>query len=200
MNGPKQALRESKIVARLRLSSEDRASLSHTIAARVIALEAFERARTLALYSPMGAEVDTAEIAQAAAAGGKRVAYPRIVQGRRALELAACGPDVLRPGDLHTREPPADAPAIPMSEIDAIIVPGVAFDASGHRLGRGRGHYDATLASLPARAVRVGLAFEMQMAPAVPQEEHDVALDIVVTETAVRFRVPGDSAVGDTSH
>jgi len=68
MNGPKQALRESKIVARLRLSSEDRASLSHTIAARVIALEAFERARTLALYSPMGAEVDTAEIAQAAAA------------------------------------------------------------------------------------------------------------------------------------
>jgi 5-formyltetrahydrofolate cyclo-ligase len=90
MDATKQALRESMLVARLRLSSDDRSSLAHAIAARVIALEAFHRARTLALYAPMGAEVDTAEIAHAAAAQGKRVAYPRVVAGRRELEFAAC--------------------------------------------------------------------------------------------------------------
>jgi 5-formyltetrahydrofolate cyclo-ligase len=203
MNVAKQALREAMVMARLRLSSDDRASFAHAIARHLLALTAFERAQTLGLYAPIGAEVDTTEIAQEAAARGKRLTYPRLVHGRRALEFVACREDELRPGALRTREPPLDAPAVPVSEIDTIIVPGVAFDASGNRLGRGRGHYDATLASLPPHAVRVGLAFEVQIAASVPREEHDVAVDVVVTEAAVRFRPRAGAARSeqdDSSH
>jgi 5-formyltetrahydrofolate cyclo-ligase len=200
MHGTKQALREAMILARSRLSTGDRTAFAHAISLRVIALEAFERARTLALYAPMGAEVDTAQIARAAASRGKRVVYPRLVAGQRALAFAVCGGDSLRPGALGAREPPADAPELPLTEIDLAIVPGLAFDARGQRLGRGRGHYDATLAMLRADASRVGLAFEVQIVPAVPTEEHDVALDAVVTEAATRFRLSGAAARAGTSH
>jgi 5-formyltetrahydrofolate cyclo-ligase len=71
---------------------------------------------------------------------------------------------------------------VPPSEIDCVVVPGVAFSPEGWRLGRGGGYYDATLAALP-RALRVGVAFEVQLVPTVPREPHDVALDAVVTES-----------------
>jgi 5-formyltetrahydrofolate cyclo-ligase len=196
----KQELREAMIVARLRLSPEDRAAFTHAIAARVTALEVFLRARTLALYAPVGAEVGTAEIARAAEALGKRVAYPRLVDGARALAFALCEEDALQPGALGTREPPPDSPAVLPFELDTVVVPGLAFDGCGRRLGRGRGYYDATLATLPAGTTRVGLAFETQIVPEVPHEAHDLALDVVVTETAVRFRPPGTGSSGDTSH
>ena len=200
MSGPKQALREQMTAARLRLSSEERSVLSHAVARRVLALDLFDGARTLGLYAPMGAEVDTAEIARAAAARGKRVAYPRLVPGARALGFAACDEGALRPGALRTREPPPEATAVPLRELDAVFVPGLAFDAGARRLGRGRGHYDATLAALPPAAAKVGLAFELQIVAAVPCEDHDVALDVVVTEAAVRFRPRESVADGDTSH
>ncbi len=200
MNGPKPALRAQMTAARLRLSSEDRAALSQAIARRVLALDLFERARTLGLYAPMGAEVDTAEIARVALACGKRVAYPRLVEGVRALGFAACAQEDLRPGALRTREPPPHASAVPLRELDAVIVPGLAFDAGARRLGRGGGHYDATLAALPESTVKIGLAFELQIVPAVPCEEHDVALDVVVTEVAVRFRAREAVEADDSSH
>jgi 5-formyltetrahydrofolate cyclo-ligase len=83
------------------------------------------------------------------------------------------------------REPPPDLPAVPLSEIELVLVPGVAFDGSGRRLGRGRGHYDATLAALSPAAVRIGLAFELQIVAAVPCEPHDMPLDAIVTERRV---------------
>jgi 5-formyltetrahydrofolate cyclo-ligase len=200
MNGTKQAMRAAMTAARSRLSAGDRAAFSHLIAARVLGLAAVQRAHTLALYAPMGAEVDTAEIARELAARGRRIAYPRLIDGERALAFAACREDALRPGPLGTREPPPEATAVPAREIAAVLVPGLAFDGRGCRLGRGRGHYDATLASLPAATARIGLAFEMQIVPAVPHEEHDLPLDVVVTEAEVRFRDPGGAPRGDTSH
>lgn len=200
MNGnSKGALRGAIIVARLRLSTEDRTALSHAVAERVVVLDAFVRAQTVALYAPMGAEVDTAEIAQAGAALGKRLAYPRLLEGDRALGFAACRADALLPGPLRTREPPPDAQAVPLGEVDLVLVPGVAFDARGRRLGRGRGHYDATLAGLPASARRVGLAFELQIVSAVPQERHDALLDTIVTEARVIVPMPAAEA-GDDGH
>jgi 5-formyltetrahydrofolate cyclo-ligase len=65
-----------------------------------------------------------------------------------------------------------------------VVVPGVAFSQDGHRLGRGGGHYDATLAQMP-RAVRLGVAFEAQLVAELPREPHDAPLDAVVTESRV---------------
>jgi len=98
------------------------------------------------------------------------------------MEFAACALDDLVAGPARVLEPPASAPAVPSIEVDLIAMPGLAFDVLGRRLGRGRGHYDATLAGLPRRAFRAGLAFESQVVPEVPAEPHDERVDAVVTE------------------
>lgn len=186
----KRALRAEVSEARLRLSAQDRAERSRRVADRVATLEAFARARILALYSSLGAEVDTSGIARRALEAGKVLAWPRVDPGARALEFASCLPEALVPGPLGSREPPGEADRVELGRIDCILVPGVAFDARGRRLGRGRGHYDATLAALPRRAVRIGLAFEVQVVPEVPREGHDVPLDAVVTEERVLWNRP----------
>jgi 5-formyltetrahydrofolate cyclo-ligase len=178
----KRALRERIVAARARLPAGERALAAAAVAERLAALPPWSRARTVALYAPLGAELDTAEVARRARANGKQIAWPRLIPGRLELGFAACGPDELRPGPLGTREPPPEAPEVPLAAIDLVVVPGVAFDPEGRRLGRGRGHYDATLAALPRSTPRVGLAFEAQIVARVPSEAHDAALDAVVTE------------------
>jgi 5-formyltetrahydrofolate cyclo-ligase len=184
MNDAKQALRSALVAARLRLDPADRAARSRAVTERVAGLDAFRTARTVALYAPLGAEVDTAGVARLAGAAGKRLAWPRLHPGDRAMTFAACAAADLVAGPLRALEPPATAAAVPAGELDLVLVPGVAFDAAGRRLGRGRGHYDATLAAAGA-AFLCGLAYEVQMVEQVPSEAHDVALDAVVTEARV---------------
>ena len=181
----KRLLREQTVTARARLSPGERATRSHAIADRVVLLDGFRRASIVALYVPVGAEVDTGELAHRAAAAGKTLVWPRSVPGSRRMVFASCSPGEMVPGPLGAPEPPAWAPAVPPGSIDLFVVPGLAFDPAGGRLGRGGGHYDATLAALPPGAPRVGLAFEAQLVPEVPREPHDVALDAVVTEERV---------------
>ncbi len=179
----KTALRRRMIAARSALSATDRETRSLAVADRVAALPAFAAARTLALYAPLGAEVDTAEIERRARVAGKQVAWPRIGAGR-VLIFARCTRDELLPGPRGALEPPPGAPPLPAGEVELVCVPGLAFDSALRRLGRGGGHYDATL---PAtwRAVKVGLAFEVQLVDAVPAEPHDAPVDLVVTEARV---------------
>ncbi len=187
----KRILREQAVAARARLSPAERATRSHAIADRVTGLDRWGPARTVALYAPIGVEVDTGEIARRAAADGKTLVWPRSVPGGRTMEFAACAPADMVRGPLGAPEPPAWSQAVPIASIDVVLVPGLAFDARGTRLGRGGGHYDATLAALPPRAARIGLAFEAQLVAEVPREAHDVALDAVVTEDRV---LPGAEA------
>jgi 5-formyltetrahydrofolate cyclo-ligase len=186
----KRALRAEMLAARMRLPPAARAAASRALAGRVASLPAFAAAGTVALYPAMGAEADPAEVARRALAAGKRLAWPRLEPGGLRLAFAACAPEDLVPGPAGTREPPPGAAPVPLEEIDLLLVPGVAFDARGQRLGRGRGHYDATLAALPRRSARVGLAFETQLVPEVPREAHDAPLDAVVTERRVVLASP----------
>jgi 5-formyltetrahydrofolate cyclo-ligase len=134
----------------------------------------------VALYAPLGTEVDALELARLV--GSLRTVYPRTVPGSRRMDFAHCAPRELVRGPLGTREPPRDAPSVDPASIDCIVLPGIAFSEKGHRLGRGGGYYDATLSEFPA-AQRVGIAFEVQILPEVPHEGHDAALDAVVTES-----------------
>ncbi len=195
----KQALRSRVLAARGALGPAERLERSRAVTARLLDLELFHRCRSLALYAAIGAEVDTSEIAHAAASRGKRVAFPRVRGGARALRFAACALDELVPGPHGTREPPPSAPDVEAADLDLVLVPGVAFDARGGRLGRGGGHYDATLAALPRGVARLGLAFELQVVPAVPREAHDEPLDGVITEARVLFRLPPGPAQGKSS-
>lgn len=182
----KRALRERLVHARSALPAAQRASASQAAAEVLESLAAWRGARVVALYFPVGAEVDTAHLAQSALQAGKRVAWPRTRPGEIALEFASCLPPDLIAGALGTRQPPLDAAIVPIGDLDLVVVPGVAFDRDGHRLGRGGGYYDATLALLAKRTVRVGLAFELQLVSAVPCEPHDAQVDGVVTERGLR--------------
>jgi 5-formyltetrahydrofolate cyclo-ligase len=181
----KRALRERLIALRAGLPPAAREAASRAIAERLANLPAWRNARTVALHAPLGAEVDTAEIARLAQAAGMRVAWPRISRTGAALEFASCAVSELVPGPARALEPPASSPSLPLDAIDLIVVPGVAFDTRGGRLGRGRGHYDATLGLLRPGTARVGLGFDEQVVDRVPVEPHDVPLDVVVTGSRV---------------
>jgi 5-formyltetrahydrofolate cyclo-ligase len=176
----KRALRSRLIAERARLSPEERAERSRRIAERAASLPYVISARTVALYAPLGTEVDALELARLI--GSLRTVYPRTVAGNRRMVFAHCAPRELVRGSLGTREPPPEAPAVDPAGIDCIILPGIGFSEDGRRLGRGGGYYDATLGEMPA-ARRVGIAFDVQVLPEVPHEGHDAVLDAIITES-----------------
>ncbi len=186
----KRELRSELIAARARLGSAERQAASAAIAARLAALEPFRSAETVGLYAPLGTEVDVSAIAIAVLARGGRVAFPRSVAGARRLEFCACNVGELVRGPLGAGEPPPGARQVPLSEIQCFVIPGVGFSRDGLRLGRGGGYYDVTLKQATG-AVRIGVAFDLQLRPELPREPHDVPLDAIVTERdTLRFQRP----------
>jgi 5-formyltetrahydrofolate cyclo-ligase len=144
--------------------------------------------KVVGLYAPKGSEVDTREIEVYARAHGIRVAYPRIVDGERLLAFHEVALDQLGPARFGLREPRRDAPLVALADITVFVVPGLAFDRDGGRIGWGRGYYDATLGTA-AGATRIGLAFECQLVDAIARDPHDVPLHFIVTEVAT-YRMP----------
>jgi 5-formyltetrahydrofolate cyclo-ligase len=88
-------------------------------------------------------------------------------------------------GHFGLREPRETAPLVELAAVSAFIVPGLAFDRAGGRIGWGRGYYDVTLAAANPQALRIGIAFECQLVEQVPRDPHDIHLHYVVTEAAV---------------
>lgn len=177
----KAALRASARDARAALGAEQCAADSAAIAERVLALPELADARVVLAYGATPEEVDVAGVAAALRARGVRVAYPRVdAPGELTLHAVADESELVA-GAFGLREPAADAPTVEAAEIDAVLVPGVAFDERGGRLGYGGGFYDRLLVRLSAHCVRIGVAFEEQMVAAIPREEHDAGLDWVVT-------------------
>ncbi|MFA9447122.1 5-formyltetrahydrofolate cyclo-ligase [Egicoccus sp. AB-alg6-2] len=175
----KSALRATARAARGALSPDERAAASARAVARLEYLPEMRRARVVLLYAASPQEIDPAGLVPRLRARGVRTLYPR-VDGDR-LELAVSDdPGALLVGFRGIREPLG--PAIDPSVVDLAVVPGVAFDPAGVRLGQGGGHYDRLLAALPRTAVRVGVCFACQVVPRVPREPHDVPVDVVVTE------------------
>jgi 5-formyltetrahydrofolate cyclo-ligase len=181
---PKPITRRTVLSRRDALTADERAAASTTIGALTLQLLAKLPADSIvALYAAKGSEVDTTRIDQLARTSGLRVAYPRIVEGDRRLAFHEVDVAALVPSTFGLREPVPTAPAIELAEIAALVVPGLAFDRAGGRVGWGRGYYDATLIHANA-ALRIGLAFECQIIDRVPREPHDAPLHYVVTEAA----------------
>ena len=166
------------------LSVEERAAASVAIcdAANALLAERVAPGAVVALYAAKGSEVDTSRIDGAARRAGLVVVYPRVIEAARTLAFHAVTVDELAPTRFGLREPSADAAAVGVEDVAAFVVPGLAFDRAGWRIGWGRGHYDATFAVASASALRVGLAYECQLIEHVAREPHDVALHLLVTE------------------
>jgi 5-formyltetrahydrofolate cyclo-ligase len=176
----KNSLRQTLLARRKRLEVETCRALSRQLQQQLIATSCFQQASSLALYSPINNEVQTSDLLKAALQTGKRVYYPR-VSGERLQFCRVNSAADLSPGAFGVAEPIA-APDTVVEQLDLIVVPGVAFDRSGYRLGYGKGFYDRELARVPAATLSVGLCFEFQLCPAVPHEAHDRPVRLVVTE------------------
>lgn len=161
------------------LSPGQRSEASEGIFRLVECLAAFDRARTVALFCALRDEPDTLPVL-ARWAKTKRLALPR-VEGER-MRFYFCDPAMLCPGAFGIAEPGPEALLCAPSQIDLVVVPGVAFTRSGGRMGRGRGYYDRYLSQPELRAVKVGVCFAHQIVDTLPAEPHDVAMDRVISE------------------
>jgi 5-formyltetrahydrofolate cyclo-ligase len=179
----KRATRAVLRAQRDAMALDVREASSGVIAARASALldAQLPASGIVALYAAKGSEVETAQLDEHARARGFRVVYPRMVDGQRELAFHEVARDELVPSRLGLLEPRPDAPAIALSDIAAFVIPGLAFDRQGGRIGWGRGYYDATIARAP-HALRVALAFECQVLERIPREAHDMAVHVIITE------------------
>jgi 5-formyltetrahydrofolate cyclo-ligase len=182
----KREVRRRVLAARDALPMPERARLSDIVADRALALPEVTRAKTLMAFWSFGSEIDTAPLLSALHDRGAVVALPRIVDGE--LEPRPYGRgDAMTSTTFGAREPAAGAPLDPL-EIDAVIVPAVAFDRDGRRVGYGGGFYDRFLPTTRNDAVRIGIGFGLQLlAPGeiLPGADFDLRVDIVVTESEV---------------
>jgi 5-formyltetrahydrofolate cyclo-ligase len=189
----KRRLRREMAERRAGLPEAEREACARAAAARLLALPALGAAGAgarLSGYVALGGELDPAIALEAARAAGLVVALPRIdtVRPGRLSFHEARGPEDLCDGPHGLREPLASCPEVPVEVFAIMLVPGLAFDASGRRLGRGGGHYDDTGRRLRAGrpgALMIGFCYDFQVVDACPADELDVAVDLVVTERRV---------------
>jgi 5-formyltetrahydrofolate cyclo-ligase len=177
----KAALRRATRAARGELGPDRRALASGSASGRLAALPEVRAAEDVLLYAASGTELDVGELATTLRTRGVRTYLPR-VRGDDLEVVEVTGDDVLGSGFRRILEPVG--PAADVGSLDVLIVPGLAFDPTGGRLGQGGGHYDRFLAGAPEAAVRVGAGFACQVVPRVPRAAHDLPVDLVVTERA----------------
>jgi 5-formyltetrahydrofolate cyclo-ligase len=177
----KLALRGAAKAKLAPLSLTDRAIASAQARALLRRQAAWKTACSVLFFASLPTELNVWPLLQEALAAGKIVALPRYVLG----SYTACAiehPDTdVEVGHFNIREPLSFCPRIPMKRLDLALVPGVAFDVHGGRLGRGKGFYDRMLAAMSGTICGVG--FDQQIVPNLPMEPHDIRVNCILTPT-----------------
>ena len=179
----KAELRQHVIAQLGKMSVEARQSASARLRTLLEGQQVWQQARTILFFAALPTEVDIWPLLDDALAQDKTVALPRFdlaintYIGCQVRELATD----LAAGRFGIREPVEHCSPIPLNRLDFVLVPGVAFDLHGRRLGRGRGFYDQMLAAVSGKTC--GVAFDQQIVPSVPVEPHDLRLDCILTPT-----------------
>jgi 5-formyltetrahydrofolate cyclo-ligase len=169
------------------IAQEAKARMDARIREALCALPEFVLAQTVLCYASFRSEVETYGILQKAREMDKRIVMPRVFAAKHLLMLyEIMSADELEPGYMGIKEPPAEKEReFTLRDIHLVLIPGVAFDHAGNRLGYGGGYYDILLAAKPESMPVVALAYEEQLVASLPSEPHDVRVDIVVTPERV---------------
>lgn len=176
----KDALRRIIRAKKSAMPAADMRLLSRRITDRLLALPVIRSARTLMLYHSLPDEVSTLDAIETLAADGKTVLLPHVINKSDMEMRVYSGSKNLREGSFGIMEPQGK-PFVCYDEICVIVVPGMAFDKAGNRLGRGKGYYDRLLRRIP-QAYKIGLCFAFQIVGHINTEEHDVPMDCLLSE------------------
>ncbi len=178
----KRELRRSMLAARDSLSMDQRREFSLAIRDRFFRLPMVEAANTLMLFLAFGSEVDTWLILDEAVALGKLVVAPVCLPATKGLVLYSIKSRAeAQPGHWGICEPRQLGEPMSPNTLDVVVVPGIAFDSAGNRLGYGGGYYDRFLLDIP-RAWKIGVCYDMQLVDSLPRASHDIPVDVIITE------------------
>lgn len=186
MSDAKTALRAAQVARRDGLTLQARAAAAAAIVARVRNLPAWQRARGVLSYMAFGSELDLGALHLEVLQQGRLLVAPRVPAQGRALELRQVVDltQDLAPSRWGIPEPlPERCPLVDPTQIDLVLVPGVAFDRTGNRLGYGAGFYDRLFQRLLPSALRVACVQEALLVDRVPAEPHDAPVDLLLTES-----------------
>ncbi|HUA67715.1 MAG TPA: 5-formyltetrahydrofolate cyclo-ligase [Candidatus Saccharimonadales bacterium] len=181
MNDQKATLRKQIRAAVGKISSTEQLVASGHIRTRLKEHAIWANARSVLFFVPLPDEVDIWPLLEEAITGGKIAALPRFDFQSQSY-VVGCVRNLqsdLVTGQFGIREPSAACPEISLHNPDLILVPGIAFDLHGHRLGRGKGFYDQLLAAMDG--IKCGVAFDEQVVDEVPVGRLDVRVDYVLT-------------------
>jgi 5-formyltetrahydrofolate cyclo-ligase len=184
----KQTLKQKILQKRKSLSKEKITEKSRLIRKNLYSLEEFKKAKNILFYVSFGNEVGTRKtIKDLLAKKEKKVIVPYVLKNYPILQVSELKDfnwlepktfGIPEPKELYIRE-------FSHKKLDLVIIPGIVFDKKGYRIGYGHGYYDRFLKTLNKNVKKVGLAFELQLVDEIPEEKHDVPVDIVVTEKRV---------------
>lgn len=148
---------------------------SQIIQKTLLARDEWKKANTICLYISLPEEVDTRSLLSEK----KSFVVPRVWGSELRLHKIRSLKDV-EPGSFGILEPKKSSLSVDKSDVDLFVVPGIAFDRKGYRLGWGKGYYDRLLAGV--KATKIGLAYNFQIIPRLPHKKYDIPMDIVITE------------------
>jgi len=184
----KQTLKQQIFEKRNSLPKEEIREKSIKIKNNLFSLKEFNVAKNIMLYVSFNTEADTQKIIKELLnKKEKTIVVPYVIKGDFKLHLSELKSfnelkpktfGILEPREMYIREFNPDM-------LDLVIVPGIAFDKKGHRIGYGYGYYDRFLKTIKKKAVKIGLAFDFQLIESIPEEEHDVPMNIVVTDKEI---------------
>jgi 5-formyltetrahydrofolate cyclo-ligase len=167
------------------MTDEDYAGLNNEINHSFLSLEAVRQANLIMMYYSIAREVETISLIGELLHLGKKVGLP-VCREDLSLEvrvISSLNQVVQREiGKIALFEPVKETPLIRPEVLDLIIIPGLAFDLSGNRLGHGAGYYDRFLHNIPSHIIKLGLAYNFQVIPEVPASSHDIPVDGLLTE------------------
>lgn len=162
-------------------SQENLGEMSLDILSKLQRHPYLQTAQILMLYYSLPDEVNTHEFIDELLSQGKRVWLPKVIDNEKMEVREYRGKNDLREGMFHIMEPIGRTISeTEYRQLDLVVIPGIAFDSQGHRLGRGKGYYDRFLSQIPSDVYKIGVCFDFQIVENVPVDDNDISMDEVI--------------------
>ena len=180
----KKEIRKSIIEKRNKIKNKDKTSMDKKIIESFKKEDSYKKARGIFIYIGFGSEINTKVIIEDALKKGKEVYVPK-VKGKEMLLIKIDSLENLVTSSYGILEPIGDNNNFDVDKLDLLVMPGVAFDNSGNRIGYGGGYYDRFLEKNKTNAEKIALAYEFQILNSINNEKHDVKVDKIITEERI---------------